>query len=399
MLKSIHLKNFFSFEDQKIGLHPKVNFLIGINGSGKSNLLKAIKILKEGIRGIGLKDLILHEWGGFDAIKFFGNEENRILLEFEFDFQVIQNFGFKFTENIFYQIEIIKSGISNYSINEKVYLPREQKNDWLYLDFENGKGVINEKADEEYRKSRVHLVRYENFDSQELVLGEINDPDRYFAVSTLKKAIQNLGFYDTFNTNVGSEIRKPIIPTSAQRLSPKGENLTQILNTLKINDKNNFKNILESLVKVNPKFIGFDFNFIGGNIELMLEEKKFNKSIPISNISDGTLKFLCLLSIFLNPNRGNIVCLDEPTLGLHPDMIFQISSLIDNSQDFGQLLISTHSEQLLNFFDFENVRVFEKNENNATFVKSFTQEDFEGWYDEFSLGQMWRKGDLGGNRW
>jgi len=76
------------------------------------------------------------------------------------------------------------------------------------------------------------------------------------------------------------------------------------MNTTKINYKASYKKIAATLNEVNPNFSGFDFNFIGGNIELMLKEKGLNSSVHVSNISDGTLRYLCLLAILFNPDRG-----------------------------------------------------------------------------------------------
>jgi predicted ATPase len=76
------------------------------------------------------------------------------------------------------------------------------------------------------------------------------------------------------------------------------------MNTTKINYKASYKKIAATLNEVNPNFSGFDFNFIGGNIELMLKEKGLNSSVHVSNISDGTLRYLFLLAILFNPDRG-----------------------------------------------------------------------------------------------
>lgn len=399
MIKKIYLQNFFSFQDEEINLDPQENILIGINGSGKTNLLKALKILQNAASGDGIKKLIYDQWGGFDAIRFYDRESNSpIKLTFQFDHKIIRSFGFGFNEDIFYTLTINKTPhTSNYNLTEKVYLPRSgQQKDWVYLEFDKGNGVIFEK---EEKLDKPKLVRYSAFDSQESVLGKIYDPDRYFALSTLKKALSEISVYDYFDTTPASKIRKPMLPTSENKLYTDGSNLPQVLNTIKINDKSNFNRIKELLSNVNEKYSGIDFNLVGGNIELMLEESNLNKSIHVTHISDGTLRFLCLLSIFFNNNRGSLVCIDEPEVGLHPDMIKTICESIQETSSKAQYLIATHSEHILDSFQVKNVRVFEKDENNSTEVKEFNSENFDEWYDSFNLGRMWRQGDLGGNRW
>jgi len=132
---------------------------------------------------------------------------------------------------------------------------------------------------------------------------------------------------------------------------------------------------------------------------LMLEEQGLDSSVHVSNISDGTLRYLCLLSILFNPDRGSLVCIDEPEVGLHPDMIANIGYSVIEASTKSVMVISTHSENLLNHFKIEDIRVFEKNDDNSSKISAYTEGDFEGWYENFSVGKMWRQGDLGGNRW
>ncbi len=188
--------------------------------------------------------------------------------------------------------------------------------------------------------------------------------------------------------------------TSGKRLLPDGSNLPQILNTIKISHKKEYQKIIELLNDVNENFRGFDFHFLGsGNFELMLDELGLGSAIHVTNISDGTLRYLCLLSILYNPERGKFICIDEPEVGLHPDMSLNITKAIKESAIGSTMLIATHSENILDAFEVEHVRVFEKEPDNSTIANSFRTEDFERCYDEYNLCKMWRQGDIGGNRW
>ncbi|MDX2246937.1 MAG: AAA family ATPase [Bacteroidia bacterium] len=400
MVKEISINNFYSFNHATLQLHKNANILIGINGSGKSNFLKAIRFLKEGVAGIGLKKHILDNLGGFDNILFKGTSKQdtsqSIHIQYVFDAEAIRKMGngFRFTDDIIYDISIIKStSTSNFYIKEKI----TNSKGFIYLDVSNGVGVLNEKVKKD--SSKLNFIKYNDFDNQELVLSEISDTDRYFALTTLKKAIREITVYDYFDTTPKSYIRKPMLPTSEKKLFSDGTNLPQILNTIKINHKQQYRKIVEMLNEVNANFSGFDFNFVGGNIELMLEESGLASSIHVSNISDGTLRYLCLLSILYNPERGHLVCIEEPEVGLHPDMILNIANAVKDAAESSTIIISTHSENLLNYFDIENVRIFEKDIDNATQIASYTKENFQDWYEEFSLGKMWKQGDLGGIRY
>jgi predicted ATPase len=401
MFNSIRLKNFFSFQDTTIILEPGANILVGINGSGKSNLMKAIRLLREGISGSEdiLQRLILDEWGGFDNISFSGKEVNFIQLSFEIDHKIASQHGFSFTHTIRYDINIHKlPATGNYYLKERLYQVKDNQPDFVFLDFNNGNGVIQERVEDD-KKSKNKLIRYDDYNGRELVLGKVFDSERYSAANAIRKMLADITVYDYFDTTPSSRIRKPILPTSNARLSPNGSNLAQVLNTIKIQDKKTDRTIRDLLNQVNSNFVDYNFNFIGGNIELMLEEGGLNRAIHVSHISDGTLRFMCLLSVLLNPRRGQLICLDEPEVGLHPDMILTIAEAIKEAGSQSQSLIATHSEQLLNRFDLQEIRIVEKNDQNSTEVVTYTDADFADWYDTFLPGQMWRAGDLGGNRY
>lgn len=407
MIKTIKLTNFFSFREQAIDLEKDTNLLIGINGSGKSNFLKAIRLLRNGVVGnqedSAMSDLLIRSWGGVDNIYckscISQKHKNSIGLEFVLNGEILSKFGhYDFKDDILYKIIIIKKpGSENYFISEKIQTNIE--NGFIFLEFYNGSGQVQEKVEDE----GVHFVKYNDYNPKELALSKISefDSDRYLPLTIIKKAIKEIVVYNYFDTTPDSRLRSAMSATSSDsKLLSNGSNLTQVLNTIKIKHKTNFKRIQELLKDVNERFVGFDFNMLGsGFFELLLDEDGLESSIHVTHISDGTLRYLCLLAILCNPNRGAFICIDEPEVGLHPDMIFNISNAIQEASEDSTMIIATHSENVLNSFKIENLRVFEKDEGNSSIVKKYTEKDFEGWYQEFSPGNMWRSGDLGGKRW
>ena len=399
MIKKVELTNFYSFGKTTIELHPETNILIGINGSGKSNFLKALRLLKEGMVGMGLKKYIIDHLGGFDNMFHKAASKNSnlprvISLEFTFDGPVIENYLQEKTRigDVSYSISIAQSdSLLNYFVIEKL-----SRSDGFEYDIDaRAYRLKGENPNRDYYFS-------DELDSRELSFRSLlvrNDNTDTRILNALKKIIRDIIIYDYFDTTPGSSIRRPMLSSSENYLSSNGSNLTQLLNTIKINYKDSYRKIVEMLREVNPNFEGFDFNFIGGNIELMLEERGFNSSIHVSNISDGTLRYLCLLAIVCNPNRGKLICIDEPELGLHPDMILNLANAIKDAAATSTFVILTHSESLLNYFDIENLRVFEKDEQNGSIVKSFSTDQFVEWYEDYTIGQMWKQGDFGGVRY
>lgn len=397
MIKSIVLKNFFSFRDVTIEL-KQLNVLVGINGVGKSNFIKSLRLLRATIIDGSLTDLIMNQWGGFDAMCFAGGNNTEtssvIELEFQFDFETLHKYGYSFQEPIYYKIAFKKvASTQNYSLSEMLYTKSSNgRCAYWYFKMKDGKGYAREG-----RKTEQHSVNYQLDNTTESLFGQVMDKDRYYQIYTLREAIKDISVYGYFDTTAQSSIRKPMLPIAAIRLAFDGGNLPQILNRIKITSKKNYNSIIKSLCSINPNYRDIDFNIIGNNIELMLDEKGLDRSVHVTHISDGTLRYLCLLSIICNSQRGALVCIDEPEMGLHPDMINEIVENIQDAASGTQFVISTHSEHILNNISVDDVLVCEKDKDNSTVINTFRDAEFVEWASKYTTGNLWRNGDLGGN--
>jgi predicted ATPase len=212
-------------------------------------------------------------------------------------------------------------------------------------------------------------------------------------------AIASMALYDTFNTESSSKIRKPAEFNSAMRLNYNGENLVQLLSNLKTSDLWTYQEIEKQLSTVNQGFLSFEFSPFGSQLYMSIREANMSHTIGMQHISDGTLRYTLLMSILLNKQRGVLIGLDEPEGRLHPDMINSVAEMLRKASLDSQLIIATHSPLLLNAFTLEDVLVFEKEENNATVVKRYYEEDFEEYEGEILPGQLWLRGEIGGKRW
>ncbi|MEM9885095.1 MAG: AAA family ATPase [Bacteroidota bacterium] len=410
MIKSIQLTNFFSFRRETIDLHKQTNLLVGINGSGKSNLFKALELLKVGVTGNGetdLQDLIISKYGGFNNVFCKASERDtelsKINLKFIFDAEKLSAYyDFLFSQNeISYEIEI------NQATGQNGYITEENLSigDFSYISGFGGSSSIVQKLVSNGRKTPLIKEKSINYNVRELAFAQVSGSEKkdFPHLLAIKQAIKDTQIYTYFNTSSNSQIRKAITATSISKtLMKDGSNLAQIINLIKINHKKEYRELVKALNDVNPHFKGFDFNILGsGTIELLLDEGGLNSAVHLAHLSDGTLRYLCLLSILLNPNRGKLVCLDEPEMSLHPDMIHGLANLISDVAENTDtnFIITTHSPHLLDKFHLENVRVFEKDKDNVTTVEEYSEEEFEGWYDYFNVGEMWRAGDIGGKRW
>ncbi len=404
MIKKITIQNFFSFgTEQTIELNADTNVLVGINGTGKSNFIKAIRLLCEVALG-DFEKLFSEKWGGFSSVMNFINPDvDEIVITYEFDKEFLKkNFQeyFIFPANPIYQIKIHKKGVAGYSLSEWIYNESIQNgvsSSFTYLKVEKGSnGLISEKGEKESKIERFELLKF-----NESVFKQINDPDRYFPIYTLKKAIEQIDIYNYFDTTFESPIRRLSSYFSEDKLFPDGKNLTSLLSSLNSTSVRAYDKIMEEFKNVNPNFRELVFTTpVAGKSLLSLKEKNLDKTISIEHISDGTLRYLLLLSIFYNPKRGSVVCLDEPEMGLHPDMIYGIARGIKYAAQNGtQMIIATHSPLLLNDFILEDLMIFEKDKINQSIVKTLSEDNFPALEGNFLVGQMWLRGQIGGKRW
>lgn len=406
MLKRITLENFFSFgEPTTIELNPGVNLLVGINGSGKSNFLKAIRLLHEAVAGKGFEKTFLQEWGGFDNVaNVCGGKKDYIKLNFVFGYAAIHPDSYKNVADYFnvdYSITIYKLGATGYFFDEFLNLSDGKETNNIFIDVKNNRGKLILLANEEV--DRRELFEYPNnnlplsFSGTELILRQISKNTNLY--SFLKDAIENLSVYDYFNTSSNSIIRQPSIFGTEEKLLPTGENLNLVIQKLKNNYSLEYEKIEDLLRDINPNFKDITFNLFGSKSYLLLRERNLANAISIEHLSDGTLRYLLLLAIFYNPKRGMGICIDEPETGLHPDMINTISTAIKFASKNTQLFVATHSPLLLNAFELEDILIFEKDKNNQTKVIRKTEEDFADWNDDYLVGQLWLNGQIGGKRW
>jgi predicted ATPase len=401
MISKITLENFFSFRHPTlIELNPDINILVGINGSGKSNFLKAIHLLVESIIGNGLETVFLKEWSGFNAVINFNQQaQDSIKLSFEFDKNVIKNLmhkgGYPFPNNPIYEISILKAGTTSYYLKEKLYTKsiKPDETDFIYMEMDNAQGIISTQEG-----GKVDIQKYP-FKSTEPVLRQISDPDRFYPLFTLKSALEALSVYYYFDTSINSLIRQPAGYDTETKLLSDGQNLMTILNNTKNNHPLHYDKIEEAIRKINPYFKDINFAFLGSKLYLVLREKYLSRSVSIEHISDGTLRYLLLLSILFNPERGYLVCIDEPETRLHPDMINTIAQAMKQASNSTQLIIATHSPLLLNSFEIDDILIFEKNPDNETKVVVKSPGEFDEWSEDYLAGQAWLQGLIGGKRW
>ena len=140
-----------------------------------------------------------------------------------------------------------------------------------------------------------------------------------------------------------------------------------------------------------PEIEDFHVRIEGGWVQLYLEEGRF--SIPATRLSDGTLRYLSLLAILCHPSPPPLICIEEPELGLHPDALPELATLMLSASERTQIIATTHSEILVDELTEipESVLVCEKREGQ-TQVSRLNRPDLAQWLEKYRLGQLWLRG-------
>ena len=143
-----------------------------------------------------------------------------------------------------------------------------------------------------------------------------------------------------------------------------------------------------------------DFEVIveGGNVQVFFTEGDF--SIPATRLSDGTLRYLCLLAILCDPEPPPLICIEEPELGLHPDILPKLADLLVAASERTQIIVTTHSDILVDAMTDhpEDIVVCEKHDGRSE-MHRLKKEGLVTWLDKYRLGQLWTTGQIGGTRW
>jgi len=376
LLQSITLQNFLSFgpEPTTIDLQ-NLNVLIGPNGSGKSNFLEALALLKSFSseirpvisRGGGVTEWIgkgkPHDTASIDATV---SNPGKNTLRHYFAFRAEQQF-FRVEEERIQEIE----GSESYSFKEGT------------LAVHNAKG----------NSTGMTIL-----DLNTSVLRQLRDPINYPGFFYLSSIYERICLYREWTSGQAAPIRNPQkLDLPNRPLLEDFSNLGLFLNRLQ-RYPNARTALLESLRDLYAGLTDFYVNIEGGTGLLYFSEGKV--AIPATRLSDGSLHYLCLLAILHDPDPPPLIVIEEPELGLHPDLLHKVADLLVAASQRTQLVVTTHSDVIVDSLTEhpEAVVVCEKREGCTT-MQRLSREELKPWLDKYRLGQLWTMGDLGGTRW
>ncbi len=397
MISSISIEGYKSL--RKLNHFPlrALNVLIGPNRAGKTNFLDFMEVLSKAGRQ-RLPEAI-NERGGIMEVISWG-EKQRLAWEFIFDFS--EENAPANHESIAYFAEITKKNFA-FSINRETFIPAVP---WPNKNYEQSQREVAIFSNPETLHDTLFQLGYQ-IENSNLAIAQLRDSLNFAIATKLRSEFANITVHRPFNTSPDAPIRNAQLlgvmdadlpPT---RLSSNGDNLTNVLYYLQNQPeyREHYEEYLLTLQHAFPSFedLVFPADLGQGKTILAWRDREFPKRAITANLlSDGTLRFMCLLAALYDPNPPSLLCIDEPENGLHPQLLRLLASVLKETSERMQIIISTHSPDLISFMDTADDVVITESEEGWSSLRRLSQRELEHWLKEYTLGELWKAGEIGG---
>jgi predicted ATPase len=213
----------------------------------------------------------------------------------------------------------------------------------------------------------------------------------------LRRILATATQYHVLDVGPRAPVKMPQPMKPATLPGPDGEDLVPYLYYLRESDRDRFEMITDSLSAAFPDFEDLNFPPVAaGMLAMTWKDKKFSKPIYMNELSEGTLRFLWLVSLLHSPNLSTVTMIDEPEVSLHPELLSLLADLMREASKSTQLIVATHSDRFIRFLDPAEVVVMDVNDDGGVSAAWADSMDLDRWLAEYSLDEVWRMGRMGG---
>jgi predicted ATPase len=357
-LEKLSIRNFKSIREQTLDLGA-LNVFIGGNGSGKSNLVEVFRFLRE---------IVDQNLGGYTAMK--GGAD------------ALLHFGRKVSPSMTIGLVFGETETSNSYEVTLTGTPADEL-------------IVSREASHYHERLKYQQPHHNriSYGSKESKLRTDDD----ISARQVTRDLESYRIYHFHDTSGSAPMRGANDVDDNRFLRPQAENLAAFLYWLQEKQPAHMANIQGTIRQIAPFFDRFRLAPLKLNpskIRLEWQEKGTDTYFNASALSDGTLRFICLATLLLQPALPPLLLLDEPELGLHPAAITLLAALLDSASTRTQVMIATQSVTLVN--QFEPVKVWTVDrEGHESVFRHLSEEKMTGWLDDYSLGDLWEKNVIG----
>jgi predicted ATPase len=384
MIEQLRLRKLLSFQDATVEL-KQLNVLIGPNAVGKSNLIEVISLLQAAPSGLSAA---IFRGGGIRQWLWLG-DELPVAASIDCDIRLR---GGQQVGPLSYGLQILGDH-NGYTIQSEELARRSQNATAPYFSRAFGAGdVFDHGVDKPSTRMQIH--------SGESVLSQFKNPADPTPITAFGKELTEIQIFREFRTGPRALMRQGIsTATPKDALQDGGDNLAMVLQDFSFRGLSSRVN--EYLKRFCERFDAVKVDIGEGVARTVLSESGLRSELSSTRMSDGTLKFLALLAVVFHPKVPPLICIEEPELGLHPDSLQIVADVLVEASERTQLIVTTHSEALVDALTDrpESVMVCERDFDNGTQMKRLSEKQLKAWLKHYSLGELWRKGEIGGGRW
>lgn len=369
-----------------LDLQP-LNVLIGPNASGKSNLIDALTVLASTPRDLWTS---FRSGGSFEDWIWKGAAESRAEITTRLLFSTDKE-----TLPLEYLLSFSASEIRFHVEQESL---RGPENIYLYRDRKSA-GVLPAVISPQDGVTLETVLEEDKIDSRKSILSQVRDPIVYPQLTYVGDQLGKVRFFRGWPSGRGNLLGQlQSINLPSDFLLSDGSNLGLVLNDLQ-NRRETKRLLLEKLRLLYEAVEDVTTKVQGGAIQIWFHEEGLEKPVPAPRLSEGTLHYLCLLTILLHPDPPPLICIEEPELGLHPDVIPHIADLLMDASKRTQLIVTTHSETLVSqLSEVPESVVICKRDDRGTQLRRLEPDRLREWLEKYNLGELWAMGEIGGNR-
>lgn len=381
VVDSISIKGYRRLHRVDIEIQP-LTVMIGANGVGKTSLLEVFTLLSASANG--QLESKLSELGGLNEI---------LTRDFSQDLLIIYTYTLQ--NNCFdYIIKLTPKGLA-YSISiEQLTATSDitiSHPESMRIDYIQSHGVDVKYWNQETNELIKPTWEYNFF---ETALSQV--PKNYQEAEKFRKQLASCTFYGALNVAPKSPVRLPQTMRPATLPGANGEDLVSCLYYLRETDPERFELIEDTLKAAFPDFERLAFPPVAaGTLTMTWKDKNFSKPLYMHQLSEGTLRFLWLITLLQSPDLPTITLIDEPEVSLHPELLRLLVDVMREASQRTQLIVATHSDRLIKFLKPEEVLVCDA-ENGLTTMKWGDTFDLAHWLEDYSLDEIWAMNLIGG---
>ncbi len=366
-LNKLTIKGFKSIRSLEDFELTNLNVLIGGNGAGKTNFVEFFRMMRAmmelplpSLTNASLKAYIT-DGGGCDDFLFNGTKITEQI-------EIVTKFGPNG-----YRFKLAPTAEETFIINDEARFYEHSSIGWWEMSSGNPTPTLLKEKDEKGVSGSPHGVAYFIYES-----------------------ISSWQIYHFHDTSKYAPMRRSESIDDNEYLRFDAANIAPFLLYLKEDENEVYQQIVDTVRLVTPFFNDFILK-PNRNEKLRLRWRQKGSDYPFKphHLSDGTLRFMCLTTALLQPDPPSTIIIDEPELGLHPYAIEILAELIQATSQKTQLIVSTQSPPLVDYFEPENVIVVNRKKGASTF-KRLKRKELKNWLEDYALGDLWRKNIVSG---